>query len=149
MKLLISLIFIWLIVPNAAFAHCGKCGIGDKKDHHKECSYVKDGKKVNCSAKDHAQCPYCNSKNKTDKSVSQQTPPTTKNTPATSSTTKSAPATKNTPATSSTTKSAPATKNTPATSSTTKSAPATKNTPATQSTPPKNAAPVTKTSTQK
>ena len=128
MKLLISLIFIWLIVPNAAFAHCGKCGIGDKKDHHKECSYVKDGKKVNCSAKDHAKCPYCNSKNKTDESASQQTPPTTKNTPATSSTTKSAPTTKNVP---------------------TNNAPATKNTPATQSTPPKNAAPVTKTSTQK
>ena len=62
MKVLISFIFIWLITPNVVFAHCGKCGIGDKKDHHEKCSYVKDGKKVNCSAKDHVNCPLCKTK---------------------------------------------------------------------------------------
>ena len=55
------------------FAHCGKCGIGDKKEGKAiECPHAKKEDKEKCKAKDHANCPFCN-KNKKDTGDSHHT----------------------------------------------------------------------------
>ena len=65
MRLICHIIGIALLMAALpAYAHCGKCGVGDSTHKEPRCSYLKDGKTANCTAKDHAKCPYCSGKHK-------------------------------------------------------------------------------------